>query len=55
MFKKSNGIFQLEVLLNHELEKDLLGFGEGVEVLSPKSLRDKMAGRLKAACKRYEK
>ena len=45
--------FQIEVIMNQELERDLLGFGESIEVLSPKSLRDKIAGRLKAACKRY--
>ena len=47
--------FQIEVIMNQELERDLLSFGESIEVLSPKSLRDKMAGRLKAACNRYEK
>ena len=47
--------FQIEVIMNQELERDLLSFGESIEVLSPKSLRDKMAGRLKAACKHYEK
>lgn len=52
--EEGNGIFQMEVILNHELEKDLLGYGEGVEVLSPKSLRDKMAQRLKEASNRYK-
>lgn len=32
-----NAIFQIEVILNYELEKDLLGFGESIEVLSPKT------------------
>ena len=52
--EEGNGIFQMEVILNHELEKDLLGYGEGVKVLSPKSLRDKMAQRLKDAVSRYK-
>lgn len=49
-----NGVFQLEVLLNQELEKDLLGFGERIEVLFPKSLRDKIAKRLQIASGRYK-
>ncbi len=52
--EEGNGIFQIEVILNYELEKDLLGFGESIKVLSPKSLRDSIAGRLKAAAKNYE-
>lgn len=52
--EEGNGIFQIEVILNYELEKDLLGFGESITVLSPKSLRDSIAGRLKAAAKNYE-
>ena len=38
-----NAIFLIEVILNYELEKDLLGFGESIRVLSPKSLRDTIA------------
>ncbi len=49
-----NAIFQIEVILNYELEKDLLGFGESIRVLSPKSLRDTIARRLKAAAKNYD-
>lgn len=52
--EEGNGIFQIEVILNYELEKDLLGFGESIKVLSPKSLRDSIAGRLRAAAKNYE-
>lgn len=49
-----NAIFQIEVILNYELEKDLLGFGESIRVLSPKTLRDTIARRLKAAAKNYD-
>lgn len=52
--EEGNGIFKIEVILNYELEKDLLGFGESIKVLSPKSLRDSIAGRLRAAAKNYE-
>lgn len=49
-----NAIFQIEVILNYELEKDLLGFGESIEVLSPKPLRDTIARRLKEAAGKYK-
>lgn len=49
-----NAIFQIEVILNYELEKDLLGFGESIEVLSPKPLRDTIAKRLKEAVGKYK-
>ena len=49
-----NAIFQIEVILNYELEKELLGFGESLTVLSPKALRDSIAKRLKQATKNYD-
>ena len=52
--EEGNGIFQIEVILNYELEKDLLSFGESIEVLSPKSLRDTMKKRLRAAAAQYK-
>ena len=52
--EEGNGIFQIEVILNYELEKDLLSFGENIEVLSPKSLRDSMKKRLCAAAAQYK-
>ncbi len=52
--EEGNGIFQIEVILNYELEKDLLSFGESIEVLSPKSLRDTMKKRLRAAAALYK-
>ena len=48
-----SAIFQMEVILNFELEKDLLAFGDAVQVLSPKVLVDNMSSRLKEAYERY--
>lgn len=52
--EEGNGIFQMEVILNNELEKDLLGFGEGIKVLSPKMLVESIGKRIKAAAKYYD-
>ena len=49
-----SAIFQIEVVLNYELEKDLLGFGEGVRVLSPRYLVNKMSKRLYQASQLYK-
>ena len=46
-------IFQMEVVLNPELERDLLAFGEGVQVLAPKELVNRMSKRLRMAAERY--
>ena len=40
------GIFSLELIPNYELESRLLGFGETVEVLKPKNLRERLKNRL---------
>jgi predicted DNA-binding transcriptional regulator YafY len=48
-----SAIFQMEVVLNYELEKDLLGFGEGVKVLSPRILVHNMSKRLRQAAENY--
>ena len=49
-----SAIFQMEVVLNYELEKDLLGFGEGVKVLSPRILVHNMSKRLRQASQNYQ-
>jgi hypothetical protein len=41
------------VQLNFELEKEILGFGEGVEVLAPASLRNRIRHRVNASHERY--
>ena len=48
-----SAIFQMEVVLNYELEKDLLGFGEGVKVLAPRQLVHNMSKRLRQAAENY--
>ena len=48
-----SAIFQMEVVLNYELEKDLLGFGEGVKVLAPRQLMHNMSKRLRQAAENY--
>lgn len=48
-------IFSIQVVLNLELEREILGFGEGVEVLSPRILRKRMTDRLTRAAELYEK
>ena len=39
-------LFCIDVILNHELERDLLGYGEGITVVSPKSLVEKIQKNL---------
>ncbi|WP_289764398.1 WYL domain-containing protein [uncultured Duncaniella sp.] len=48
-----SAIFQMEVILNYELEKELLGFGEGIKVLAPRDLAHKMSMRLRKAAENY--
>ena len=52
--QEGNTIFQMDVILNPELERDILSFGEGIKVLAPKELVDFIARRIKAAAKLYE-
>ena len=49
-----SAIFQMEVVLNYELEKDLLGFGEGIKVISPAILVNNMSRRLLQASRLYK-
>ncbi|WP_020599891.1 helix-turn-helix transcriptional regulator [Spirosoma panaciterrae] len=46
--------FELFVILNHELEREILAFGEWVEILEPVELRKKMAKRLTTLLSRYQ-
>ncbi|MFZ5554769.1 MAG: helix-turn-helix transcriptional regulator [Bacteroidota bacterium] len=48
-------IFCINVIWNFELERELLGFGESVEVLAPRNLRKKIKARLHQAFSHYEK
>ncbi len=48
-------LFSIDVILNHELERDLLGYGEGITVLSPESLVETLQKRLAETLENYEK
>lgn len=47
-------IFKIKVQLNLELERDFLGFGEYIEVLSPRRLRGRMKKRLSGSVNIYK-
>lgn len=47
-------IVQLDVILNYELEQQILSFGDYVEVIAPKSLREKIALRLQNSLAQYK-
>lgn len=48
-------IFSIDVIWNFELEREILGFGEQVQVLSPRRLSGKIQGRLKETLKNYQR
>lgn len=47
-------IVRIDVVLNFELEREILGFGECVKVLAPRLLSYKIRKRLEKAHARYE-
>ncbi|MEM9917304.1 MAG: WYL domain-containing protein [Bacteroidota bacterium] len=55
ILEQENGFvtFQIKVIPNFELEKILLGHGEGVEVLAPRRLRSRIKKRLGLAMEGY--
>ena len=46
-------IFSIDVIWNFELEREILGFGEHIKVLSPKRLCGKITSRLKNTLSQY--
>ena len=46
-------VFNIFVQINFELERLILGFGETIEVLKPKKLRDRMLKKLKKSVENY--
>ena len=48
-------LFSIDVILNHELERDLLGYGEAVTVMSPNCLIEKLQERLNKSIDNYKK
>jgi len=47
-------IFSVEVIWNFELEREILGFGEQIKILSPKRLSGKIQSRLKQTLQKYQ-
>jgi predicted DNA-binding transcriptional regulator YafY len=47
-------IIRLDLVLNFELEREILGFGESMKVLGPRHFKSRIAKRLKAAMEHYE-
>ncbi len=47
-------IFSIDVIWNFELEKEILGFGEQIKILSPKRLSGKIQSRLKQTLNKYQ-
>ena len=47
-------LFSIDVIPNFELERDVLGFGEGLTVISPKHLAEKLQQRLRDSLQQYE-
>jgi predicted DNA-binding transcriptional regulator YafY len=45
---------RLDVVLNFELEREILGFGESIKVLSPRHLQSRIRKRLQKAGENYE-
>lgn len=53
--KSAEGIeITIEVILNYELEREILGFGDSITVLKPQKLRERLFKKLSVAFKKYE-
>lgn len=50
-----SAIFSIDVIPNFELERDILGFGEGITIISPESLATKLCERVRRMLDNYEK
>ena len=46
-------LFSIEVIWNFELEREILGFGEAIKVLSPKKLKGRISYRAKKILDNY--
>ncbi|UIR55551.1 WYL domain-containing protein [Sphingobacterium sp. SRCM116780] len=55
--KDDNGciLIRLDVVLNFELEREILGFGENMEVIAPRHLRERIKRRIEKNLKQYSK
>jgi len=45
--------FKIKVHLNFEIERLILGFGDSIEVIKPKVLRDRVTKKLQRALDQY--
>lgn len=53
--RNENGILiQLKVQLNFELEKEIMGFGDGIQVVGPKKLKERIMDKHKNAIANYD-
>ena len=53
--RRDDGInIQIQVQLNFELEKEILGFGEGMKVISPEKLKKRIFTRMSKGLQNYE-
>ncbi len=52
--KKGEGIFELTVSHNFELERLILGFGETIEIIEPRRLRQRIKKKLERAYLQYQ-
>jgi predicted DNA-binding transcriptional regulator YafY len=52
--EKDGAVFSIRVNWNFELEREILGFGEAIEVLSPARLRNKINFRIRKMGELYE-
>lgn len=50
---EKGAIFKIKVQLNLELERMILGFGDGIEVIQPERLRNRIHQKLQRALNRY--
>lgn len=48
-------VFQIDVVLNYELERELISFSDGLQVLSPRILAKHVSDRLTRAAAQYSK
>jgi predicted DNA-binding transcriptional regulator YafY len=44
----------IEVILNYELEREIVGFGECITVIKPKKLRERIEAKLRKAVEKYQ-
>ncbi|MNL85906.1 hypothetical protein D3C87_2143960 [compost metagenome] len=47
-------IFRIDVVLNFELEREILGFGECMKVLAPRNLASRIKKRLIQSARQYD-